>query len=62
MPPFTNEEKLQAVRRELAYRRRVYENRCRDGKMTKDHADHQIKLFEEIEADYEARAAGERLL
>jgi hypothetical protein len=60
--PFTNDEKLQAVKRELGYRRRVYENRVRDKKMTQEHATHQIKLFEEIEADYEARAAGERLL
>ena len=60
--PFTNDEKLQAVKRELSYRRRVYAKRVCDGKMTKGHADHQIALFEEIEADYEALAGKERLL
>jgi hypothetical protein len=60
--PFTNDEKLQAVKRELAYRRRVYENRVRDKKMTQSHADHQIKLFEEIEADYAKLVEGERLI
>jgi len=60
--PFTNEEKLQAVKRELSYRRRVYENRVRDKKMTLEHATIQIALFEEIEADYAKLAEGERLL
>jgi hypothetical protein len=59
---FTNEEKLQAVRRELNYRRRVYANRVRDAKMTREHADQQIAIFEAIEDDYEKLAHGERLL
>jgi len=59
---FTNHDKLTAVQRELSYRRRVYANRCRDGRMTRDHADHQIALFEEIEADYERLVKAERLL
>jgi hypothetical protein len=59
---FTAQEKLDAIRRELGYRRRVYAKRVADGKMTQALADEQIALFEAIEADYERLAAGERLL
>lgn len=59
---FTFEEKLEAVRRELTYRRRVFDRRVADGKMTQQLADRQIKLFEEIEQDYVKAAESGRLL
>jgi hypothetical protein len=62
MPPFTNEEKRAAVVRELGYRKRVYERRVADGKMTRQLADAQIAVFEAILADYDKLAEKERLL
>lgn len=59
---FTAQDKLEAVERELAFRRRVYERRVADGKMTQQLADRQIAVFEAIAADYDEKAAGERLL
>lgn len=59
---FTAQDKLDAVTRELSFRRRVYERRVDEGKMTRKAADHQIAVFEAIEADYREKAAGERLL
>lgn len=61
-PPFTAGQKLEAVSRELGFRRRVYARRVADGKMTQRLADEQIAVFEAIEADYQKAAAGERLL
>ena len=55
-------DKLEAIKRELSYRRRVYAKRVSDGRMTKEHAAYQISVFEAIEADYEAIEKGERLL
>lgn len=60
--PFQDSEKLQAVERELGYRRRVYPRRVADGKMTQALADRQIAVFEDIAADYRARADREKLL
>jgi len=60
--PFTAQEKLDAVTRELRFRRRVYSIRVEDGRMTKELADRQIALFEAIEADYQKLAEGERLI
>ena len=59
---FTAEEKLEAVERELGYRRRVYGRRVSEGKMTQQLADRQIGIFESIAADYVKAARGERLL
>jgi hypothetical protein len=59
---FTAAEKLDAVVRELGYRRRVYERRVADKKMTQQLADKQIAVFESIAEDYRKQAAGERLL
>lgn len=59
---FTAQDKLDAVKRELKYRRSVYARRVTGGKMTQALADRQIALFEAIAADYEALAAKERLL
>lgn len=62
MSNFTAQDKLDAVKRELGFRRRVYARRVVDDKMTQAKADHEIMIFEAIEADYEKLAAGERLL
>jgi hypothetical protein len=58
---FTAEEKLAAVEREIALRRRVYPNRVMTGRMTQYFADRQIALFEAIAADLREHAAVERL-
>jgi hypothetical protein len=49
---FSKAQKLEAVERELKYRRRVYARRVADGQMTQDFADLQIALFESIALDY----------
>lgn len=60
--PYSEEEKLEAVKRELGYRRRVYERRVADGKMRQSKADHELGVFEAIQADYEGRAQNARLI
>lgn len=59
---FTAQDKLDAIRRELGFRRRVYAQRIADGKMTQQLADRQISVFEAVEADYLKLSEGERLL
>lgn len=60
--PFTAGEKLECIRRELTYRRRVFPRRVEKKFMSQKTADHQIALMEAIEADYEALEKGERLI
>lgn len=60
--PFTNQQKLDAVKRELGYRRHVYARRVAAGQMTQAKADHEIGVMEAIVEDYEKLAAPERLL
>lgn len=62
LSPFTAEEKLAGIERELKYRRRVYPRRIEAQKMTQSLADEQITLFEAIAEDYRAQAQKERLL
>lgn len=63
MTNFTFEQKLEAVRRELRYRRRVYPRRIEAGHMTQAFADEQIEIFEAIADDYDRAAQKtERLL
>lgn len=62
MSRYTEEQKLTAITRELGFRRHVYARRVSEGKMTKSLADEQIGIFEAIEADYQDKAQGERLL
>jgi hypothetical protein len=59
---FTDTQKLEAVRRELRWRKKVFPNRVVTGRMTPAEADYQIKVMEEIAADYECAAIKERLL
>jgi hypothetical protein len=60
--PYSAQEKLDAVERELRFRRRVYADRVASGKMTKSLADEQIAIFEQIAGDYRRLANTERLL
>jgi hypothetical protein len=59
---YSADEKLAAVTRELGYRRRVYERQVAEGKMRQTTADHQIGVFESIEADYRKQCRLGRLL
>lgn len=50
---FSAAEKLRAVERELAFRRRNYPNWVRQGRIEPDIAGRQIAIFEAIVEDYE---------
>jgi len=52
---FTATEKLEAIIRELEYRRHVYPRLCAANKMHQVEADRQIALFEAIAEDYQER-------
>ena len=56
---FTAKELAASVAREITYRKRVYARLIEAGKMTREKADREIAMFEQIRADYEARAAEE---
>ena len=58
----TDGSKLEAVERELGYRRRVYAKRVAAKQMTQAFANYQIAIFEAIAADYRAKADAEKLL
>ena len=60
--PFTAQQKLEAVERELSFRKRVYERFVSEGKMPKGKADWEIGIMKEIAADYRSAAEKERLL
>lgn len=60
--PFSAEEKLEAIERELRFRRQVYPRRVAEKRMTQQLADRQIALFEQIAEDYREKSKGERLL
>lgn len=59
---FTAQKKLDAIERELGFRRRVYARRVAEKLMTQKLADEQIAVFEAIARDYRNQAVGERLL
>jgi len=59
---YTAEEKAKEARREVTYRQFVYSRRLAAGKMTEADAKRKIAIMEEIAADYEKLAEGERLL
>lgn len=48
----TTEDKIAAIKRELALRQLVYPGYVRAGKMKADKAAHEIKVMQEILADY----------
>ena len=59
--PYSVEDKLAAIERELAYRRRVYPRLVAEKKLSQFQADRQIAIFVEIVADYVAKSKGEDL-
>lgn len=54
--PFTTEEKLKELDREIMQRHRVYRRLIAGGKMNKDTAARQIAILSEIANEYRARA------
>jgi hypothetical protein len=50
---FSNEMKLKVAKRELAMRRKVYPERVKEGRMTKQQADFEIEGMRAIVQDYE---------
>lgn len=58
----TAEDKLDAVEREIRYRRRVYPRLIEAGKLMRGIAETQIAIMEEIAEDYRKLAEKERLL
>jgi hypothetical protein len=54
--PFTVEEKLKEVERELEQRHRVYRWQVRNGRMKAEVATRQIAIMTEIKLDYLNRA------
>jgi hypothetical protein len=53
--PFTDEEKLAEISRELELRHRVYRWQVRNGKMTQEQANRQIGILVEVKLDYAAK-------
>jgi phosphoenolpyruvate carboxylase len=53
---FTREDKLKALERELAMRRRVYPRFIKQGSMTVEQARREIAVMEAIAADYGAQS------
>lgn len=49
---FTREQKIQALRREIALRRNVFARRVDLGKMTQEQADYEVAIMEEILEEY----------
>ena len=47
----STEEKIAALEREIAMRRRVYPNRVAEKKMTQQKADYELRVMEQILAD-----------
>ncbi len=59
---FTAAEKCEAAEREIKKRRRVYAALVEASRMTREFADLQIALMQEIADDYRERAKSEKLL
>ena len=59
---FTAEEKLKAVEREIAMRKRAYVRWVASGKMTQAKADVEIAVMTAIAEDYRVLAERERLI
>jgi len=62
MTHFTAQQKHECAVREVALRKRVYDNLVNVGKFTRENADKQIALMQEIADDYAAQVKKERLL
>jgi hypothetical protein len=59
---YSAHDKLTAIDRELAYRRRVYPRLVANHQVTKQHADYQIAVLEAIAEDYRELEKKERLV
>lgn len=59
---FSNMDKASCARREVEQRKRVYPRLIDTQRLSQREADRQIALMQEIAADYDRLAAGERLL
>jgi hypothetical protein len=59
---YTTGNKIEALNRELKYRRRVYDRKVTDGSMTRQLADYQIAIFQAILVDYQMKQQEELLL
>lgn len=53
--PFSVQEKVTELRREVQMRKRVYGNRVKALQMSQQQADRQLGLMQEILQDYEAQ-------
>ena len=56
--PFTKEQKLAEVAREIAFRRNVYAKKVRQGEMSQQESDQRIGIMLEIAVDYGGHADG----
>lgn len=59
---FTTAEMVEAARREVGQRRRVYKRLVDNGKMSQPFADRQVAIMEAIALTLETMAKAERLL
>lgn len=59
---FTLADQIEAVDREIRYRKRVYDRRVDSGKMTRQLADRQIALMEAVRSTLAQVDAKERLI
>jgi hypothetical protein len=55
-------QKAEAAERETKYRKRVYDRQVEAGKMTREFADRQIAIMQEIADDYRELAKKETLI
>ena len=55
--PFSLEELIACVRREVNMRRRVYRLQIREGRMTQAHADREVGMMEAVAAMLERQKA-----
>lgn len=61
MTEFTATEKYHAILRELGARKKIFPRQVKQGVMSPQDADYQIKIFEAIAADYKQQADKDRL-
>jgi len=54
--PFTNEEKLKEIDREIMQRHRVYRRLIANGTLNKETAARQIAILSDVAEDYRAKA------
>jgi ribosomal protein S18 len=55
MTDFSDYDKLTSLKRELAFRERVYPRRIEAGTMTQQQATHELEIMRAIVSDYDER-------